>query len=130
MDFDDDLVSELNTSWNTGLIAKPQMYSGDEKGAPRTPKSLNVMGISNGTLQDATVNNSAKIRVRTAKLTMIATNETDLKLYIKNINNIILSKSITGGMWDIHAFDDMEQHSKNEYTVIVEETKFILKSEW
>lgn len=103
----DDIISELNTSWNSGTITKPTMYNGEQK---QPNKSVPLLWIMDGKADsEPKAMNQAALISTPFNIKGKASSDANALATMNEIKRIIKAKSITGGWWEIVGEDMVER---------------------
>lgn len=102
----DDIITELGSSWNTSVIAKPTLIAWHDK--------INDQKTANGWVKSGTEtlepdilgNQAFGMRSTPFEILIVAETETNYDKYKSEVERIIFAKSVTAGFWEISSYQD------------------------
>jgi hypothetical protein len=100
----DDLQSELNTSWNTGVIAKPTLALGFLGDINLEPNYI-CIGWLGGDFAFNDLSNQNDDLENSFEITIVASTVANAKLMFGEVRRILNAKTVTNGEWHIENFE-------------------------
>jgi hypothetical protein len=95
-----DLQSQLNSAWNTGVIAKPTFKDG--KQTKDNQNATLYITVGNSKSNAKTTGYGAKDEIMTPFfIRIIASSQTNVDLYLDEVRRIMDAKIVTNGQWHI-----------------------------
>ena len=102
----DDIITELGTSWNTGVIAKPTLLAMHDRKEDRRTGFGYVYSGHEAFEQDVLGNDQFGQSTTPFEIFIVAETEANYDKYKSEVKRIILAKSVTGGWWEISDYPD------------------------
>lgn len=127
-----DISTELSSSWNTGVIAKPTFLDGSKIREPKYPDIEIVISINGETfIKPGAINNSLQQRTQYFFIIIDASSRANIEKLIGEVRRILLAKSIAGGMWKVDRiprYKELTTRLRAELTC--SEVKMVSNSGW
>jgi hypothetical protein len=123
------VLTELSTSWNTSVIAKPNFFDWD---LPQSTKSGNsiVVGEMSASLKPASINNIAFIRLWPFVIKCFATDRTTCNKLVSEARRIVNAFYISGGWWKVSSIIPEQGNPMTVINLMCEERLFTVNTGW
>lgn len=127
-----DISTEMGSSWNTGVIAKPTFLDGSKIKEPKYPDTEVVIKIeAESFLGKQSTNNSLQRRSQIFFIIIDASSRANIEKLIGECRRILLNKTVSGGFWKVNRIPKYrELPTRLRAELLCEEVKMIANSGW
>jgi hypothetical protein len=124
-----EVQTELNSSWEAGVIAKPAFVNKHVNAATRKVGTL-YLEEEPGSYEGSFKTSTPTERIRNCTVIAVASSEANLEKYLEQIQKHIAAKAVTSGHWTLGAWEFSEHSTKFMAESLINEHKWVLPEAW
>ena len=119
----------LDAQWDGGVVTEPAYVVGEVFGNTRKVGTLYLIERPGSYDLDAKTS-FPRPRDRFCEIFAVAGSESDLELYLEQIEKHITAKEVVSGHWTLTAWDFSQQSTKFMAEAVIHENKWVIPGTW